>query len=97
MCNVIKGENIVEIGYIREYPLVRVDEPNGDICLLFYSGAFTIKNLPTPYHVPKDPPPINVIFINGTQQAAGDVLFAGDFYAEIQPAPINHFSIYLHD
>lgn len=65
-CAVIYFENIVEVGYIRQYKTSRVDFDDGSFCNMFYSGAFTIKNLPTPYQVWESYPDIMVQWYNGT-------------------------------
>ena len=70
ICNVIKFENIIEVGYIREYP-VNVEDypdlgfPDEFVCYNFYNGAFVIKNLPTPFFLRDEYPAINVEFWTG--------------------------------
>ena len=71
-CTVILIENLVEIGYIRTYPLNRVDFSDGTFCNMFYSGSFIIKNLPTPYSVRDDYPPLELRFYNGTGGGGGE-------------------------
>ena len=70
---------MIEVGYIRDYSLHRVDFPDGSFCLQFYKGSFTIKNLPTPFVVKDYYPPIEVNFFNGTgaDQYVGDVFMFG--------------------
>ena len=65
---------------------------------MFYAGAFTIKNLPTPYSVWPEYPPIKINFYNGT----GGIGYSGDkfmydalAYPKISTAPITRFGIDL--
>lgn len=97
-CWVIKYENIVEVGFLREYGRNRIDNDEG-FFYEFYAAAIIIKNLPTPYKLgTEDDPfmPIKMRLINGTglqkmdtleERVDGPPIISTNFYIEdIEPA-----------
>lgn len=95
---VIYAENLVEVGYIRDYRKQRVDFPNGDFCDMFYRGAFTIRNLPTPYAVWDEYPPLKIVFYEGSggEEYYEDTLIASTTAdVKFSAAPVINFGTVL--
>ena len=93
-CKIILVENLIEVGYIRDYQLNRVDFPDGTFCSMFYMGSFIIKNLPTPFSVRDDMPPIEVAFYNGTGGESwreDKFMMNANVIPEFTPSIINNF------
>jgi len=48
----LQYENIIEVGFLRNYKETRIDIlGTDDFFYDFFAIAFTIKNLPTPFYV----------------------------------------------
>ena len=91
LCNVLKLENVVEIGYITEYPKNRFDPPVGERQMHFWSISFVIKNLPSPNFVKKagtNFKPINVTITNGPGKGIGQIVAETSFNVTLEPGII---------
>ena len=98
ICNIIDFENLIEVGYIKDYRLNRVDFPDGTFCNMFYKGAFIIKNLPTPYVVRDDYPPIEINWFQGNggnDWREDKFMMTTEVTAQFVPAPITNFGTEL--
>ena len=61
---------------------------------MFFKGAFTIKNLPTPFSVWDEYPEISVKFYNGTggpQRSKDTYLFEGSVTVNFSPSAVTNF------
>ena len=110
ICNVILFENIIEIGYIREYP-VNVDELSAlntddpatqDVnfkCFNFYHGSFALLNLPTPYFLKDEYPGITLEWYqgNGGRENDNDInlQMSETFYPNFTTSDIGNFGFDL--
>ena len=98
-CLFVKNENIVELGFVREYGRNRLDLADGYFFYEFWAASAIIKNIPTPYFINTDSPPIVMSLINGTGRGEGNVMGVVEFYLgdNLKPAKIQQMGVAFNE
>ena len=93
-CLFLKYENIVEVGFLRNYTQIRIDVPGSDNFFYdFWAISFTIKNLATPYFVKDSYPLIKMGMYNGSGIGWGDLIGYTNFTVETSPSFVDNVGV----
>ena len=82
-CRVVKAESLIEFGYIEDYEKQRIDTEDS-FFYEYWAVSAVIRNLPTPFFVNTESPPISLKIYDGAadDRYFEDRIFKGeiDFY-----------------